>query len=142
MKSKRLYCLMFGLLLFCVGICGTTLARAYSEAFSSGKNWLQKMSRGEKFISIYAPMILFHRYGINFRKSPNEYIEKIDEALINNPYLEKEDVANIFASTVYTYEPETRRAFKLMEMEFAHQDLSPHLMIKTDTTPELSQAVE
>ena len=142
MKSRLLSCLLTGIFLFSMESYGIRPLDAYSDTFSTGKNWLQKMSKGEKFISIYAPMILFNRYGINFRKTPNEYIEKMDEALINNPYLEKEDVANIFASTVFAYEPETRRAFKLMEIEFARQDLSPHLMIKTDTTSELNQAAE
>ena len=114
----------------------------YSDTFTTGKDWVKKMSKGEKFISVYAPMILLHRYGINFRKTPNEYLESIDRVLINNPYLEKEDVANIFASTVYAYEPESRHAFQLMEVELARQDLSPHLAVKTNLSPEVNQIPE
>ena len=103
---------------------------AYSETFTTGKEWTEKMSKGEKFISVYAPMILFHRYGVNFRKTPNEYAKTIDRVLLENPYLEKEDVANIFASTVYTYEPESRRAFTIMKTEFEQESLKPTLLIQ------------
>ena len=138
MISKYFFYLHIGLIFF------TNIAPCFanSESFSTGKDWIQKMSKGEKFISVYAPMILFHRYGINFRKTPNEYLESIDRVLINNPYLEKEDVANIFASTVYAYEPESRHAFQLMEVELARQDLSPHLVVKTNLSPEVNQASE
>src|SRR3990167_3897812 len=125
MISRYFFYLYIGLIFF------TNIAPclANSESFSTCKDWMQKMSKGEKFISVYAPMILFHRYGINFRKTTNEYLESIDRVLINNPYLEKEDVANIFASTVYAYEPESRHAFQLMEVELARQDLSPYLVV-------------
>ena len=102
---------------------------ANSENFATGKQWVEKMTRGEKFISIYAPMILFHRYGINFRKDPQEYIETIDRVLLNNPYLEKEDVSNIFASTVYAYEPESRRAFSIFELQF-QEPFSSYLLLE------------
>lgn len=138
MISKYFFCLHLALAFF----ANTALCHAYSESFTTGKDWVQKMSKAEKFISVYAPMILFHRYGINFRKTASEYLDTIDRVLINNPYLEKEDVANIFASTIYAYEPETRRAFQLMEVELARQDLSPHLVVKTNLSPEVNQASE
>ncbi len=138
MKSILLVCLYLSLFL----MAGVTPCYAYSDTFTTGEEWEQKMSKGEKFISVYAPMILFHRYGVNFRKSPGEYIETMEKVLVNNPYLEKEDVSNIFASTVYAYEPESRPAFRIMEAEFTHQELSPHLLIKTNPTPEVDQVVE
>jgi hypothetical protein len=115
---------------------------ANSETFSTGKEWVEKMSKGEKFISVYAPMILFYRYGVNFRKTPGEYTETIDKVLLNNPYLEKEDIANIFASTVYAYEPESRPAFRQMAMELSSGEFSPHLLITPNSTPEVTQSSE
>lgn len=138
MKSK--YC--FYLLLFSILFFSLEPISAYSEPLSTGKDWVEKMSKDEKFISVYAPMILFHRYGINFRKTPNEYVDTIDRVLINNPYIEKEDVANIFASTVYTVEPESRRAFQILEMKLIPQDLNPHLLVKTSPNPEVGQSSE
>ncbi len=127
MNSKYLVCLLTSFLL----LAGAeTRAQASSDTFTTGKDWTQKMSKGEKFLSVYAPMILFHRYGVNFRKTPDEYAETIDHVLVENPYLEKEDVANIFASTVYAYEPESRRAFVIMKMEFDNEYLKPLLLIK------------
>lgn len=134
MKSKCLIYLLIGNLLITVLATGY----AYADNFTSGKEWTRKMSKGEKFISVYAPMILFHRYGVNFQKSPGEYAETIDKVLLNNPYLEKEDVANIFASTVYAYEPESRPAFRLMELEFANEGLQPRLLIKADPKSEVN----
>ena len=97
------------------------------------------MSKGEKFISVYAPMILFHRYGVNFRKTPTEYAATIDRVLLENPYIEKEDVANIFASTVYTYEPESREAFAIMKTEFDQENLRPTLLIRKRSDSEVSE---
>ena len=115
---------------------------AESDTYTTGKDWLQKMSKGEKFISVYAPMILLHRYGVNFRKSPSEYAQTIDKVLLDNPYLEKEDVANIFASTVYAYEPESRSAFRLIETEVANPEFSSSLLIKADPPSETSPTVK
>ena len=135
MKSRYFVYLLLSLSL----IMGPTAsAETYSDTFTTGKVWLQKMSKGEKFISVYAPMILFHRYGVNFQKTPNEYAETIDRILLENPYLEKEDVANIFASTVYTYEPESRRAFMIMKMEFDQEGLKPYLLIHRHPNSEIN----
>ena len=120
-----------------LGAAANTHANSYSETFTTGKEWTEKMSKSEKFISVYAPMILFHRYGVNFRKTPNEYAETIDRVLLENPYLEKEDVANIFASTVYTYEPESRRAFAIMKMEFEQEGLKPTLWVHRHSNSEV-----
>ena len=130
------------LLILCLtlGTAASSHAISYSETFTTGKEWTEKMSKGEKFISIYAPMILFHRYGVNFRKTPNEYAETIDRVLLENPYLEKEDVANIFASTVYTYEPESRRAFAIMKTEFEQESLKPALLIHRHPNSEVSDS--
>lgn len=133
MKTKYFIYLLIGLLLL-----ASTSSKAASDAFTTGKDWTQKMSKGEKFISIYAPMILFHRYGVNFRKSPSEYSETIDKVLLENPYLEKEDVSNIFASTVYAYEPESRRAFMIMKAESADGYLKPTLLIKEQPNSEVN----
>ena len=138
MKSKYLIYLLTSLSLTLSAIN----SYAISETFTTGKDWTQKMSKGEKFISVYAPMILYHRYGINFRKTPNEYADTIDKVLLENPYLEKEDVANIFASTVFAYEPESRRAFLIMKTEFAHEDLQPTLLIKAHPSSEVSSSSE
>jgi hypothetical protein len=127
MNSKYLVYLLTSFFLL---IGAETGSLASSETFTTGKDWTQKMSKGEKFLSIYAPMILFHRYGINFRKTPDQYAETLDRVLMENPYLEKEDVANIFASTVYAYEPESRRAFVIMKMELANEYLKPALLVK------------
>ncbi len=135
MRSKYLFYLLLGI---CLGLAATADSYGYSETFTTGKDWTQKMSKGEKFISVYAPMILFHRYGVNFRKTLGEYAETIDRILLENPYLEKEDVANIFASTVYTYELESRREFEIMKNEFANEDLRLTLLIKKHPSSEVS----
>ena len=139
MKPRYLIYLLL-ILCFTLGAAANAHADSYSETFTTGREWTEKMSKGEKFISVYGPMILFHRYGVNFRKTPNEYAETIDRVLLENPYLEKEDVANIFASTVYTYEPESRRAFTIMKMEFEQESLKPYLLIHKHSNSEVSDS--
>ncbi len=104
---------------------------AASDSFSTGKDWNEKMSEKEKFISIVAPMVHFSHYGVPFEHTPPEYINAIDQVLLYNPYLENEDMTNIFASTVYAYEPESRPAFEnlLREAEYRRTGL-PLLTIK------------
>lgn len=94
------------------------ISYAYAEAFVTGKEWVEKMSPAEKFMALIVPMNLFHRYGVEFRRKPIEYIPVIDDVLLNNPYIEDEDVTNIFASYVYVTEPESRNAFRLMARMF------------------------
>ncbi len=96
----------------------------YTETFTTGKDWSYRMSKREKFLAVFAPYILYHRYGIPFRKEPNAYILDIDRILVYNPYIENEDIANIFASTVYALEPESRPAFQAMARDLQYQNLS------------------
>lgn len=100
---------------------GTAVQAAGEDTFTTGRDWVEKMSSKEKFISIVAPLILFTRYGVPFHHTPPEYIDMIDRILYYNPYLEHEDVANIFASTMYAYEPESRPALENMERELRYQ---------------------
>ncbi len=69
-------------------------------------------------MALIVPMNLFHRYGVDFRKTPLEYIPIMDKVLFNYPYIENEEVENIFASIVYVTEPESRAAFRLMQIRF------------------------
>ena len=138
MKLKYIFVLLTQI---AASLISLNMSWANSESFTTGKEWVEKMSKGEKFISVYAPMILFHRYGINFRKTPQEYINTIDSVLLNNPYLEKEDVSNIFASTIYAYEPESRRAFQILEMQF-QDPLSPYLLLEKNREAKITQADE
>jgi hypothetical protein len=96
---------------------GFTKESTPKEVFSTGSEWLEKMSVREKLISLLPPALLMHRYGVSFRQKMENYIPLIDSVLDENPQLEKSDVANIFASTVYTYEPENREALKNMERD-------------------------
>ena len=92
-------------------------ALAYTETFTTGKEWEEKMTPKEKLMSVLVPMILFHRYGVPFEKKAEQYVLTIDKVLLYNPYLQNEDVANIFASAVYAYEPESRPAFNSLLIE-------------------------
>src|SRR3989338_531867 len=76
-----------------LGLCPPS--HAYAETFVTGRDWVQKMSVKEKFMALVVPMNLFHRYGVDFRKTPPQYILILDSVLLNNPYIESEDVANI-----------------------------------------------
>ena len=91
---------------------------AYEETFSTGKDWVKHMSTREKYISLLPPSLLFHQYDVHLKQSLPEYIDLIDHILLRNPQLENEDVGNIFASTVYLFEPQNREALKTMEMNF------------------------
>ena len=112
---------------------------AYLETFTTGKDWAQRMTVKEKFLSLFAPTLLFHKYGVPLRRPIVEYIQTIDRVLLNNPYLEKEDVANIFASTVYAYEPQSRPAIDYLESQLKQRknyeeglavSLLPHLLVR------------
>jgi hypothetical protein len=93
--------------------------------FTSGNDWTERMTPGEKYLSILAPMAVFYQYGVQFRLRPEEYIPKIDRLLEWNPQLHGEDVTNIFASAVYLFEPENRPAFDSMETEFLRGNFEP-----------------
>jgi len=108
------------------------------ETFTTGKDWTEKMSSGEKLISLVAPTMLFRRTHVPLRLKLPAYIPILDKVILFNPQLEKEDVANIFASTVYKFEPESRPYLEWMETEFLHGHLSgeprlaPRLTIRDD----------
>ena len=65
----------------------------------------------------------FERYDVHIRHALPQYVSWINTILARNPRLEKEDLGNIFASTVYLFEPENRLALKTMEMNFLRGDL-------------------
>ncbi len=113
---RKLGVIVLGVLVF--GAVYPLPAQAYNDRFTTGQDWIEKMSAREKFISLFVPMMLFRRYGVTFHRSPEKYISTMDSVLLNNPYLESEDVANIFASAVYAHEPESRPALEAMEREF------------------------
>ncbi len=120
---------------------------AAAETFTTGKDWTEHMNEKQKFIAIFAPLILYHRYGVNFREKPEQYVEKIDKVLMDNPYIQNEDIANIFASTVYAYEPENRSAFDAIEREFRSRKLGspdyyPRLMIRPAARKEFDTRIE
>ncbi len=105
-----------------IGLMGWVLffavqSQAYVDTFTTGKDWLEKMDEKEKVISLIPPAMFFHNAGVPMRHQPYEYINTLDQVLLENPYLEKEDVANIFASTLYAYEPESRAALDWLASE-------------------------
>ena len=115
----------------------STPIQAYGGAavFTTGQDWTDRMSAGEKVLSIVAPMSVLFRYGVPFRLRPEDYIPAMDQVLKNNPHLAAEDVANIFASTVYVFEPETRPVLDNLETRFLQGDyrtLEPGLRILRD----------
>lgn len=98
---------------------------AYAESkavFTSGRDWTEKMTPLEKFMSVAVPMSTLQRYGIHFRHMPIDYLPTIDRVIRNNPNLFDEDVSNILASTVYALEPESQPAFKDLEARFLRGD--------------------
>lgn len=104
--------------LLSMAACSTALAKESEEVFSSGKDWSQGMTNSEKLMSLIPPSLLFYRYHVPLKRELPEYIPMIDQVLSANPELAGEEVTNIFASTVYVYEPESREALRMMELEF------------------------
>lgn len=131
MTHKKRAGLLFVLVLF-LGLARS--GSAFEEHFSTGKDWLKLMSAREKYMSLLPPSLLFHRYDVRLRRSLPEYIGMIDFVLRRNPNLENEDVSNIFASTVYFFEPENRDALRTMEMNF----LAGNFELKPYQSPRLS----
>lgn len=86
------------------------------DAFSTGEDWLERMTPDEKVISLVPPTILFGAYDIRLRHSLPEYLPLLDAVMRENPQFAGEDVANVFASAVYAYEPENRPKFRAMEL--------------------------
>jgi hypothetical protein len=95
------------------------------EPFVTGKEWLEEMSPREKFMSLIPPALLFSEYEVDLRLSLPQYIYLVDRALERNPEFEHEDITNIFASTVYVFEPQNRLALKRMETSFLRGELDP-----------------
>lgn len=94
-------------------------AHGLDEAvFVSGREWIRQMTPKEKMMSLLPPMALYHKFGVRFHKTVFEYIDTMDTELAGNPLLEKEDVANLFASTVYALEPENRLPLERMGSVF------------------------
>ena len=98
---------------------------ASSDNFTTGHDWLQRMSPREKYISLVAPMSVMHRYGVPMHLSPEGYIPVIDKIMRVNPQLANEDVANVFASALYRLEPDSRPSLDAMEREFLKGSYDP-----------------
>ncbi len=105
-------------LLIVGSLLGTGRLSASTEVFQSAGEWTEGMSPNEKMMALVPPALIFRSYHIPLRRNLPEYIPLIDRVLLYNPELGKEDIANIFASTLFHYEPETRPALELMETEF------------------------
>jgi hypothetical protein len=104
-------------------------ARAdYEETFATGREWIKRMSEREKFISLLPPTLLFNVYDVHLRHSLPEYVHWMDKILARNPQLEREDISNLFASTIYLFEPENREALRTMETDFLRGDYEPHAL--------------
>lgn len=97
----------------------------YGETFVTGKEWVERMSAKEKYLSLLPPTLLFSEYEVRLRHPLPEYIYWIDNILYRNPELSQEDIGNIFASTIYLFEPENRPALKSMEVDFLRGDYEP-----------------
>ncbi len=103
-----------------------------SPLFTTGEDWTTRMTLREKYMSIVAPMSLYNQYGVPFRHAPEQYIPAIDRVMRNNPHLLDKDVANIFASTVYRVEPESRASFDQLEERFLRGEYGPELRVSYD----------
>ena len=88
------------------------------EAFATGKDWSKHMSAREKYIALLPPTMVLEDYDVHLKLGLPQYVTLIDAILLRNPQLEKEDVGNIFVSTVYLVEPQNREALKAMEMDY------------------------
>ncbi len=127
---------------------GARQAFASVETFTTGKDWEERMSPREKIIAVLAPAILLDKYGVPLRRPISEYIPTMDQVVLNNPYLENEDVANIFVSTVYASEPELRSSLDALEMQFRHrriyekgESFNPHLIVSLDSEKKYESVV-
>src|SRR5690349_15275514 len=100
-------------------------ASAYNREFVTGEDWVEKMSPREKFMSLMPPTLVFQEYDVHLKLSLPQYILLIDKVMERNPRLENEDIANIFASTIYLFEPENRPKLSNMEEDFLKGDYSP-----------------
>ena len=111
------------LFIFVLGMLLVGSVRAdVQETFTIGREWAHQMSPREKFMSLLPPTYLFSAYDVHLRHSLPNYIHWIDSILQHNPQLEDEDVTNLFASTIFLFEPENRDAIKAMEANFLRGD--------------------
>lgn len=115
---------VLGVLFLGMALCAAARAEnSKNEAFMTGRDWMENLSDREKFMALLPPSLLFEEYDVNLRHSLPEYIVLINRILRYNPQLQEEDVANIFASAIYRFEPESRIALKTMELQFLQGDL-------------------
>jgi hypothetical protein len=106
-----------------IGLVSVSSHAATQPVFTTGAEWENRMSMKEKFMAVVTPMAVFNQYGVPFRHRPEQYIPAIDKLISINPQLEKEDISNILASTVYLFEPESRPYFDVIEMRFLKGDM-------------------
>lgn len=102
--------------------------------FVTGEDWVRHMSRQEKMMALIHPAFVLADYDVRLRISLPQYVFLMDRVVENNPVLEREEVSNIFASTIYLFEPENRLKLKNLEMNFLRGDLEA----KAVTTPRLT----
>lgn len=114
---KRFACLF----LLAAVLCPSP-ARGADDDFVTGEDWAKRMSVREKFMSLLPPAVVFSNYDVHLRLSLPRYIFLMDRIMERNPRLVDEEVANIFASTIYLFEPENRSALREMEMNFLEGD--------------------
>ncbi len=91
---------------------------ASKQDFTTGQDWLERMSPREKHMALTPPSILFSEYEVHMKLNLPHYILLIDKLMERNPRLQDEEVSSIFASTIYLFEPENRPALRAMELEF------------------------
>ncbi|MCG3175717.1 MAG: hypothetical protein MOGMAGMI_00650 [Candidatus Omnitrophica bacterium] len=112
-KSPSLKVLLMLVLLTVSGV--RTAGAADRDVFTTGEDWLERMSVREKLIALLPPSLLMQRFGVELERRPEQYIPEIDLVLESQPQLRGQDVANIFASTVYQLEPANRTSLEAME---------------------------
>lgn len=110
MKKRALYTL----LLLAV-LAAPARAENFRESFLSGRDWRERLTLRQKYMSLILPAALFKRFRVPLERELQDYIPTIDAVIDNNPYIEDEDISSIFASTVYVYEPGSRPALEAME---------------------------
>lgn len=93
-----------------------------NQDFTTGQDWIEHMSPREKYMALTPPSILFTEYEVHMKLDLPQYVLLIDKLMERNPRLQDEEVSNIFASTIYLFEPENRPAFRAMELEFLRGD--------------------
>ena len=126
---------VLGVLLLALGAATQAMA-VDSEVFTAGDDWIERMSVREKLIALLPPTLLMQRFGVRLERTPEEYVPLIDLALEYNPQLRGEDVANIFASTVYQTEPANRVSLEHMERylqrrsDYESQPFTPRLRLR------------